>query len=376
MVNLMNNNSAPWPNTIPDQMPWLNPEGPPGTPMQFVGQQNFVQPVPNLPTGPAQLFASHTNVPLVTPISNDPQALVQNLTPRNNPFDPQQTYSSSYTQANPMVGSPYESIPSPSQILNPDPSRIQHHNFTTDPNFPLIHLPTHHPPSYQPVYHYPTKRSSIEMEDELTTKEAPPTKQQLSENTLFQRFGSLQLGSSLASSDQAADVVDYDSDDSDDNRSTSREGKPVISANDRKEFDKYVYLLFKDKKAAGQYPIVANSAVERLIREEREKLSKAVILWNPPPKNTIYHLDDSDDVDGDDEDEDEFRYNDHKDFLKKPSNSVVITEIEEDAPIIIELDEDTPITEVEEDTPITEVDLDEPITVLEEGGEADDIMIE
>lgn len=82
---------------------------------------------------------------------------------------------------------------------------------------------------------------------------------------------------------------------------------------DGEEIRKYVYLLFKDKHddktPFGSY----NTTLDRLARDERDKLSKAVVLWNPPVKyNFCGTLNEEDE----DEDEEEFKYSDHKDFLK------------------------------------------------------------
>lgn len=168
------------------------------------------------------------------------------------------------------------------------------------------------------------------MEDELTTEEAPPTKQQLSENKLFQRFGSLHLDGGTASTSDSAKL-----DDSDDEEACAPTAPAVSSPNGRKEFDRYVYLLFKDKKSDGHYPVESSGAIERLLREEREKLSKAVILWNPPARSTL--IEEADDS----SDDDQLSYGDHRDFLKDSGSSVVITEVVEDAPIT-ELDDGEP----------------------------------
>lgn len=183
------------------------------------------------------------------------------------------------------------------------------------------------------------KRSSMEMEDELTTKEAPPTKQQLSESKLFKRFGSLQIGNTLdldnafnrnLSGDPSPfDDADDEADDDDNDEET------IKCKNIRRDFDRYVYLLFKDKKSnSGNFPQLEHSGMmDRLIRDEREKLSKAVILWTPPVKYNV-------ELAETDSDEEEFKYNDHRDFLKsrrkpahKPagdsssSSQIIITEI-------------------------------------------------
>lgn len=152
------------------------------------------------------------------------------------------------------------------------------------------------------------------MEDDLTEKEAPPTKQQLSESRLFKRFGSLQLNGDLAlgtKEDDDEEIVEVGSDDSD-----SDSGGRIVDSKqvDRKEFNRYVYLLFKDKKPNNLFNDGTPSAMDRLIRDERDKLTKAVILWTPPMRDSFVNTT----VDND-SDDDEIRYNDHRDFLKSPS---------------------------------------------------------
>jgi hypothetical protein len=70
--------------------------------------------------------------------------------------------------------------------------------------------------------------------------------------------------------------------------------------------------------------------MDRLIRDERDKLNKAVILWNPPMRDFfVNEVPDSDD-------DDEIKYTDHKDFLKKQpgdDDSIIITEVTDDAEI-------------------------------------------
>lgn len=344
MVNHPNNNPVPWPTTVPEQMPWLSSSssttpcatGDPVPPMQFVGQtfepdQHTTSRVHPIMMQQQQIPATSTNLNLSTVIL--PHQQVPTTIISNNPFDPQQLCSINNNNNSHI-----------SNQLNLSARLGPHAQLNSPPNFraSLTHIP--HPivqPS-TPITAYHShhsnaqhKRSSIEMEDELTTQEAPPTKQQLSENKLFDRFGSLKLDGErlqavdidLVDTDQANDDVDVDD---------SQPMAKTMSANDREEFNRYVYLLFKDKNSDSGFPSTSNSAVERLIREEREKLSKAVILWNPPPKNFVTE------VSSDDDDED-FTYKDHRDFLKKPvsnDSSVVIEEIEEDKPVIVQTSQD------------------------------------
>lgn len=155
------------------------------------------------------------------------------------------------------------------------------------------------------------KRSSVEMEDELTSLEAPPTKQQLSENKLFQQFGSLHIDKDDVCQDE--EFVDQDEE-------TSATNTGGVSQS-RREFDRYVYLLFKDKESKSNLfaqQSATNSLVDRLLRKEREKLSKAVILWSPPLKDSFQMVDSDSD--------DDFTYKDHRDFLKSSKHSATISD--------------------------------------------------
>lgn len=328
MVNQVNNNSVPWPSTIPDQMPWLNTSAcPPEAPMQFVGQQTFDKPAAQLlstlsPTCQSQIPQSNVDTQATMPSTSTlspprPKTPVSNLMMQN-PFYPQQAGA----VVSPIVGPCLDSIATTSST-NQSTFGLVGQELGQPINFgaTLTQIPPQPMPNIEPndqtLNH---KRSSFEMEDELTTQEAPPTKQQLSENKLFQRFGSLHLSNEFNSRDTAEEIeCDSDSDAELDPKPSSSSAEP----NDRKEFNRYVYLLFKDKKLNGQYPTISNSAVDRLIREDREKLSKAVILWNPMPKE--WEIKDY----STDEDEEEFTCYTN-DFFKASKSSVVITEVGDD----------------------------------------------
>lgn len=176
---------------------------------------------------------------------------------------------------------------------------------------PDFSIPDH--PSLTPM---PSKRSSREMDDYEDILR-PATKQQLTERKLFEQFGSLHLDSI-----SRADSSNSDDDSDDSNSSHSRKLSTFVES--RQEFQRYVYLLFKDKKSSmGK----TYDAIERLAREERDKLSKALVLWNPPVKHNFnQEFDDADDVSSGEE----FTYSDHTDFLKvtaKPRDSVIITDV-------------------------------------------------
>lgn len=198
-----------------------------------------------------------------------------------------------------------------------------------------------------------TKRSSFEMElDEQVSMETPlqeeptnkftdvkplrpPQKQLLTEHKLFKKFGSLHLDPNLSKA-----ISTSDSDESDeDNNITYKDSKSTF-AQGREEFQRYVYLLYKDtnSKSGNRVPLTNSLAtIERLAREEREKLSKALVLWNPPIENhfntksslpnTGYEGDKSNSSSDDDDD---ISYVDHTSFIKKSygtDNSIIITDV-------------------------------------------------
>jgi len=166
----------------------------------------------------------------------------------------------------------------------------------------------------------------METDDELIKKEAPPTKRQLSENKLFEQFGSLRIDARNFYQDEenpsnSSTKVPGNSDDDADNQSSEPNDPYTIA---RREFDRYVYLLFRDKTSNSPFPqqprSSSNLLMDRIIRDEREKLSKAVILWSPPLKDSLQ-------FDGGTSDDDEdFQYKDHRDFLKDPNSQAATTD--------------------------------------------------
>lgn len=336
MVNHMNNTTLPWQQTVPAQMPWMSSYTASDPTMQF-GQTPMnptdIVPPQSIATTistsslPSQPMLSSIASPL-QPTSNIYQANL-NATPTpiepviGNPFNPQPFICQ---QANTCNTQPLSScLPQASQLPNQFPSpafQDSHFVSTSLTQLPPVQQtsPSSYPDLLRPLHQ---KRSSVEMEDDLTVKEAPPTKQQLSENKLFKRFGTLQLdGEKLTGLSQDEEL---DSDSSDD--SVGKE-----PGQDQKDLNRYVYLLFKDKKSNNLFNESTSGAMDRLIRDEREKLSKAVILWSPPLKDSLINSLDQDD----DDDDDEFSYTDHRDFLKEPKlddDSIIITEVEDDVPI-------------------------------------------
>lgn len=316
MVNEINNNPQPWQSIIPQRMPWMNSYGPGSLATQFGQQsdvgiegqsiqigQHFVQdqhsfmadhptattltsPVTICPTSSAanSQFISTTGLPpnCVTTTTNS-YALMQNLAQISQP---------------PMLQScnlPNHNLSNQTQtttIYNPG-SSLTHLAHSADS--PTDKLTNH-------------KRSSIEIEEGQSKVYEPPTKQLLSERRLFKQFGSLQIDGVV---DESGQAYDEDSDDLEDGHFQSNH-----SDRDRKEFNRYVYLLFKDKKNYNGQFITGCSGLDRLAREERDKLSKAVVLWNPPVKNFLDNFNANEDSD-----DDEFNYTDHKDFLKNRNKS-------------------------------------------------------
>lgn len=137
------------------------------------------------------------------------------------------------------------------------------------------------------------KRRSIELEDDSMIVDEPPSKQLLSEKNLFKKFGSLQIGGSGAAATTAVKLKDDDDDDDEEPRSRTVSSDSVA----QEEFNRYVYLLFKDIESSSPAPFEfsnSNSPIDRLVREERDKLSKAVILWSPPIGNRFCSVSDSD----------------------------------------------------------------------------------
>lgn len=290
MVNEMNENSTPWQSTtIPKQMPWMSS------------------------------YQANTYEPL-------------------------------------QFGIQATTIPSTTTTITPTAANINIHNFnqlmnhTISPNLTPLNTPTIQTSQQR------QKRTSIEMEQDeqqmmtdsfdrdqgpIISEDIPPLqppkKQVLTERKLFKKFGSLHLDPNLSHSVSPNDSDDSDEDNRDTSTSTRDQG--------REEFQRYVYLLYKDSKSRNNnhdnnYPM-SNSlaAIDRLAREEREKLSKALVLWNPPvenrfniesslPRDNEYNCDG--DVSSNGSSDDDMTYTDHTDFLKKSygsNSSVEITDV-------------------------------------------------
>lgn len=130
-----------------------------------------------------------------------------------------------------------------------------------------------------------SKRRSIDVEDEAMVFDEPPTKQLLSEKDLFKKFGSLHIDSGNETRN-----------DEDDEDLRSRTNGDDVA---QEEFNRYVYLLFQDIKKDSRPFEFSNSTMDRLAREERDKLSKAVILWSPPISNRFNSVSDDEDLQDD-----------------------------------------------------------------------------
>lgn len=324
MVNQLNNNSVPWPSTIPQQMPWMNSYQPASIEMQF--GQSYEQPVSqnssitSLSSSSVTSSEQQQRSPFIAPASLNHIATTTSSIMPNNPFDPNSA-TQYFNNGAAIQGHSYKNQQFPTMpVTNSPPQVASQHHFSDS----LTHISTSSPlsqaqldtrSSFNHAFHQ--KRNSIEMEDdEQVKKEEPPTKQQLSENRLFTRFGSLHLDEEICDVSCLDDGDESDSSDDDKIPSNSY-------ARGRREFSRYVYLLFKDKKTSRPLS-PTNNAIDRLIREEREKLSKAVILWSPPPKVSFF-----DNTANDSDDEEDLKYSDHRDFLKsiETDHSITITEV-------------------------------------------------
>lgn len=331
MVNGLNNTSQPWQSIIPQQMPWMSSYGPDSLTTQF-GQPSVVgvanQPVYGLgQNGQTEQNIVHdqhlsmVNFPTATtitsPVTVCPTSSNTNCqygTITSMPSNCVTTTTHSYplvqnlAQISPpsIPGNPnfiYQSSSGGTQaagIYNPSNSLTQ---LAQSSDVPIEKASNH-------------KRSSVELEDDFIRAYEPPTKQLLSERRLFKKFGSLQIDG-VAESNRGC-PGEENSDDSEED-----------SSEERQDFNRYVYLLFKDKKNSGESFAPGCSGLERLAREERDKLSKAVVLWNPPVKNFL-----SDPVGEDESEDEEFKYTDHKDFLKHRNTSgdqsIIIEEVTSD----------------------------------------------
>lgn len=342
MVNELKNSNGPWQSTVPQQMPWMSSYEPSSLSLQF-GQQSAPSVASIMPT--TTLSSNHTlqeqhsyisSFPTTTtsstpPITICPTAITPNTLFTQGMSVPYLNCVTTTTQSASVLqptSVPLESqtIPVNSSYNNLNPFYNQVNSF--DPTGSLTHIPYQQNPAKDCFS--PQKRSSIEMEDDQIITDEPPTKQLLSEKKLFQQFGSLNIDGNI---DSSINIDEYDSDDSDED---DRSQKIASNVSGREEFNRYVYLLFKDKKNDGVPFGTANDTLDRLAREERNKLSKAVILWSPPNKNNnifgnLEQNDDDDDNEGDEDEE--FQYADHTDFLRKPlrrNSSITITEVHDD----------------------------------------------
>lgn len=247
---------------------------------------------------------------------------------------------------------------------NIDSNNININNFISHTISPSL-MPLSTPLIQTQTQHQRQKRTSIEMEQDeqqmmmtdspyhqqqgpSITEDClppqPPQKQVLTERKLFKKFGSLHLDPKLTQTISSSDSDDSDEDNINTSASASDKDKGTF-AQGREEFQRYVYLLYKDSNSRNNnhnnnYPMSRSLAtIERLAREERDKLSKALVLWNPPVENR-FNLKSSlpqnsdDNCDGDvssnGSSDDDFTYTDHTDFLKKSyssNSSVVITDV-------------------------------------------------
>lgn len=130
------------------------------------------------------------------------------------------------------------------------------------------------------------KRNSFEMEEEDSTTDRP-AKQILSEKKLFKKFETIHLN-------RDSSMTSDSSSDSDDSLEEN-----VSTKNNCHDLNHYIYNLYSNKSNNSDKNLYNNGcdcSVIRLAREEREKLNKAVILYNPQIKyNYIASNDDNSD---------------------------------------------------------------------------------
>lgn len=340
MVNDIKGTSEPWQSVIPQQMPWMSHYGPASLTTQF-GQQSgshlpnqsvsqFDSTLQNGAPLPQIQHPSVANFPTATtltlPITVCPTSLIAN-----------NQFGSAISMPSNCVTTTTYSYPSMQHIArnsqHPTPDSFNQPNLSLanytqaagiyNPNSSLTQLAHGTGVSSDQTSNH--KRSSMEMEDDLIKANEPPTKQLLSEKKLFKQFGSLHIDGLLGESESGSSLKE-NSDDSEDEEQSQYSFKKGDKSG-REEFNRYVYLLFKDKKNDGKPFVPSYTSLDRLAREERDKLSKAVVLWNPPIKNFLNQSNEDDD----DDDDEQFTYKDHRDFLKKPrdrgNQSVVISEV-------------------------------------------------
>lgn len=340
MVNQYStNNHPPWERTVPQQMPWVNPNAVNDQTIKFGGicpnqtmSASEISPVPQTFTTQQPMPSQSGMGVNVTPV---PVSNIQpNYVTPSNMFDPISNPPFNPVSAH-LLNQPcllQERIqPAISSNIQVSP------NTETSPTCPINTDPlvssltpipvTEQVASTSTLDQMHQKRGSEDMDDEIIKLDEPPTKQLLSEQKLFKQFGSLHL-------DIDEDLgyrVEYpdDSDGSDDDSDNKSNQGP---SSEREQFNRYVYLLFKDKKSNAASFGPTDNAIDRLVREEREKHSKAVILWTPPLKDSFYGNNESDSED------EEFNYTDHKDFLKS-SPVMTMTEITEETDDAIEVED-------------------------------------
>lgn len=320
---------------MPQEMPWLSNNEVSDQTLRFgqfyPAQANIApqNPPAEFPSNfiPAQSIPSQSNVDtsVISPVISSQSNYV---TPRNM-FDPISNPPFNPNTAH-LLNQPcllQERIhPTSSSSISLQPNdqlKLNQASLTTD----LLPASLTHLPLNESIRCVNTeahlKRGSSDMEDDDLIKiEEPPTKQLLSEQRLFKQFGSLHLNKDEDALHYQVEYPDEEgsSDDETDNASSQK-------SSEREQFSRYVYLLFKDKKSNAASFGPTDNAIDRLVREQREKHSKAVILWTPPLKSCIGEVNDDSDSD------DEVRYTDHRDFLKsntQNSDSITITEIVED----------------------------------------------
>lgn len=327
MVNGINNTSQPWQSIVPQQMPWMSSYDQDSLTTQFGQSSVGVANQPVYASGQdGQIeknilhdqHSSMVNFPIATtlasPVTVCPTSSTINCqygTITSMPSNCVTTTTHLYPLVQNLAQISSQSIPENPNFIYQNSSSGSQTAGIYNPSNSLTQLAQSTDVPIEKLSNH--KRSSVELEDDFIRAYEPPTKQLLSERRLFKKFGSLQIDGVAESSRGCPG--EENSDDSEED-----------SSEERQDFNRYVYLLFKDKKNSGDSFAPGCSGLERLAREERNKLSKAVVLWNPPVKNFL-----NDPGAEDESDDEEFKYTDHKDFLKhhgtSGDQSIIIEEV-------------------------------------------------
>lgn len=254
------NPNHPWQSIVPQHMPWMSQNDSTTSIMHF-GNQSLVQPTTNL-----------LNNPSVTSQSGEDNLLNNNI--NNNTLHTLPTNQIPTLSSQPVphqTFTPYNNVSNFTSHQQPTSSNVHMPSISgklfPDSSLTFMPMPV--------IQNTKQKRSSLEL-DEGRSLLQPPSKQLLSEMKLFKKFGSLKLDgvhdgeSNRDSSDDEDDCDHFE----------VQEGH--VSHRSNRELRRYVYLLFKETNNKSIMPLLLDETFDVIARQEREKLSKAVIPWTPP----------------------------------------------------------------------------------------------